>query len=180
MAKFKRVWKGSQTFVHDLYRLEVSTCLRNQSYKMGDPIIEKIEHKHFFHSVDRKGKKLTRSTITADHFHDIEVELNKAGEITAIKCGPAKRVTEKLVGPENFRKRVKSVESPSWIKHANEGIETITDEHTHEITYVTSEELSPGRIASSQNQDKVRFQAMQQSESKVTDDDTNSSGEDLG
>src|SRR5690606_13018774 len=54
--QFQRVYAKQQELDHDLYKLEVAHLRRNASYNDDAPVWEQIEHCHFFHSIDTRGR----------------------------------------------------------------------------------------------------------------------------
>ena len=118
----RRVLKGSETVFHDLYKLESSVMRKNVSYTKI-PVLEPIEHCHWFHSVDSNGKKLDRTHAVGGHYHKIELK-EIDGELTAT-CGPA----------------IYSIVSPNSPNGKRE-LSPDYDQHTHRVSYIRSEQVT--------------------------------------
>lgn len=142
-TKQSRVYRGQNTFDHDLYKLELGYFMRNRAFLDGDqPDWEKIEHVHHFHSIDSDGKRLTRCTAIAGHFHEMKLMHNHfdsdkrphvdapncwcfEGSPATYECGPAMREVRRKVSG----RMVKGVEALSY------------DPHTHSVSYVRSDRI---------------------------------------
>ena len=91
--------------------------------------LRKVEHCHFFHTVDSDGKELTNSSSIGGHFHKMEVVKDGDG-VPHVKC---------VSGPVRLAKK-KNRRTGKW--------EKITapindyDYHTHDIEYLKSEEIT--------------------------------------
>lgn len=133
-------WKGNSEFRHDLFKLELSNMLKNTSYKEGDPIIRNVEHVHFYHSKDSKGKEQTYSQPVGGHFHKVDMVMTVNGEITA-KCGPPFHYIRKKVRPGKFKKALSRI-----FYLDNRKDDDIHDDHTHKINYIHSEVLTEKKI----------------------------------
>lgn len=141
---FERIFKGHRKVIHDLFELKRAIFKQNVSYKFFSPQIVEIEHKHFFHSVDRKGLPNNVSSDNSGHFHYVELSADKDGKMK-VKCGPAMRkITKKVKGKE--RDVVEPVfygaEDINEIDPQTGKRVAIIDDHTHELEYVSAEELS--------------------------------------
>lgn len=149
-SKFKRVFHDQLSFVHDLFKAELSTMKKNVSFSAGSPQIEEVEHVHFYHSHDSSGTPQKYTSAIGGHFHEIihTVIDKKTGE-TKASCGPALRHTYKKFKNGKGKKVVDSIQY-----HNEENDTYIKDNHTHELTYMRSEEISSAtkkaRVASDQ------------------------------
>ena len=150
--KFQRVTKGNREFNHDLFKLGVANFKKNISLTPGDPQLIDVEHCHFFHSFDSRGREQIKCTPQAGHWHQIIVHRDEDGEIMMdengrpmIECGPPikhnykriKGAVRKVAGPVRFR---------GQDEFGNEGYSV--DDHTHEIIYIESEKLTSNRVKS--------------------------------
>lgn len=137
----KRIWKGMQTFIHDLFKAKVCKMKRNVSFVWGDPRIVDTEHTHFFHTFNSQGKPQKYTNTVGEHFHEIEWGEDDEGNLVA-RCGPPLRYgTHKM---PNGRK-VRRIEKVSWKDMSENSFNTegvIRDDHVHEMQYIRSEELS--------------------------------------
>lgn len=139
-----RVLKGTHTVMIDLFKLKVAKDRINVApSQVGDksavvdqdfePQYVDREHIHFFHSYDSSGKKQTKSTMIAGHFHPIEVIPAKgAGKHPTIKVGPAMKEVKR-----------KDPRTKKWViayQPADEGLEPGEEAHTHKWEYMWSQE----------------------------------------
>lgn len=128
----KRKIKGTTKLYSDLYKLNVSTMLKNVSWSEIPEMIP-VEHVHFFHTMDSSGKPLTTSTTIGGHYHKIEITpAENPNDPPIIKCisGPVKKVMKKIRG--KFTK----------VEVASEE----EDNHTHEVQYISSEHVTIRRM----------------------------------
>ena len=122
----KRVFGNSFEFKSDLFKLEVAECNLNKSWN-DIPMLESIEHVHFFHTYDSNGRKMARTNIVAGHFHVIEYQEQGADKPVKIisVSGPMHEVKRKVLGV--------------WKKVVEPISESLQDDHTHKITYRRTE-----------------------------------------
>lgn len=144
----KRIIRGTQKIHHDLFKLGVAKMLKNISYEDDSPELVKVEHVHFFHSVDSYGKPLNESTTIGGHFHPLEIIQNPGGIPTVI-CGPAQRRVRKKIG----KKEVAVVQDIEF-SDADHPI----DDHTHEMIYLGSQEINMREV----NVEAAQVEAMVQ------------------
>lgn len=131
----KVVYKGTQSFRHDLFRLSLASLKRNQSFKKGVVKIEEIQHSHFFHTFDSNGRAQTHCTPTGGHFHEVKWEVGADGILIA-SCGPALRHVYKKRGGQQR----KITELVKWDDEVNDKV--VVDSHTHDVVYAWSEEIT--------------------------------------
>lgn len=161
MAKPKTItrnFKKNNSVMHDLYKLQVAPMMKNMAMDAEDgvevsPEFIKLEHCHIYHTVDSKGQPQTQCSPIGGHFHIIEVVTPGDGENPPVlKCsGPKKYVRDRITK----KKRIVPYEKD----YADHNGRTFTDDHTHEITYVSSEEFKPRQI----NMEATKFVAHIQS-----------------
>lgn len=117
--EIKRRLKGERTIFHDLFRLEEKEVLKDIGWDA--PKMEKFNHKHFFHTVDSDGKEQVYCTPSLGHTHEVKiVGQDESGE-PIVEVGPAIVVIKK--------KGIKQAHAYRY------------DKHTHDATYLYSEEL---------------------------------------
>lgn len=135
----KRVFKESLEFFSDLFKLEAEKALKylgwtedgkNHPYDENGQTINDwiaVEHCHFFHTVDSKGRVNDYCAPTNGHFHKMEVKRDSNGDILEAKCvsGPLKMKT--------FKKFGKMVKEPAPVNEH--------DKHVHKTFYVRSSKL---------------------------------------
>jgi hypothetical protein len=127
-AEQKRIFGNNFEFKSDLFKLEVAECNLNKSWN-DIPMLESIEHVHFFHTYDSNGRKMARTNIVAGHFHVIEYEEqggDKPVKILSVS-GPMHEVKRKVLG--------------RWQKVAESISDTLQDDHTHKISYRRTERV---------------------------------------
>jgi hypothetical protein len=120
--KLERVYAKQQELDHDLFRLKIATFTRNASYNENNPIYEHIEHTHFYHSIDSRGRRMDFSSKVGGHFHRVEIKPDGSA----------------VCGPPVHEVKVK--------KHGRISTEYRTngfDNHTHEVEYRFSEKIRP-------------------------------------
>ena len=126
-----RVLKQTTTLHHDLYILGEAKMLKDTSIgKTGDPeMMVPVKHQHFFHTIDSTGRTLTECSPIGGHFHEMKVVQGKDGEPPKVVCasGPMQWAKKKVHG------KWKRVKVP--VNHY--------DDHTHEVEYLHSEEVTP-------------------------------------
>ncbi len=121
MAKAKRTIKGSVQVHHDLFKLLPANFQKNV-HLPHQPRWVPVEHCHFFHTRDSKGKKLKYCSSVGGHAHEVEYWVDENGELKA-KCGPP------IINVKGDRK----VAFPN-------------DDHTHEVEYFHSEEVTARQV----------------------------------
>lgn len=128
-----RVFRSQTTLHHDLFLLSPESMLKDiRLNKEGIPDREEtvaVKHQHFFHTIDSAGRKQDTCSPIGGHFHVMEVIDNGPNDPPTVKCvsGPMRWGIKRVNGKN------KKVPVP-----ANE-----YDDHTHDITYVQSEMITP-------------------------------------
>lgn len=137
--------RNQQVIVHHLFKTMISKFLKDLSFGSENMRIDQIEHVHHYHSVNSMGHAQKYTTMVGGHFHEVHWNVDPAtGDIVA-KCGPA---LKKVV--KNTPRGTKTSVEP--LKFYNkEHDQHFVDDHTHEITYVGSDELSIANIQNIQN-----------------------------
>lgn len=135
-----RIFNKTTNLMHDLIKLGVAHAKKyigfaEDGHKTRDPERFRgewvtVEHCHFFHSIDSRGRPQDKSTPTNGHFH--EMTIIKPGTDTSpavYKFGPPKKfVFDKM----SNRKIIVAVPF---------------DDHTHEPEYIRSGELKPRNLS---------------------------------
>lgn len=125
-----RVYGHEITIESDLFKLKLSTCNKNVAIQdSGQVDLEKVEHIHFWRTVDSDGKKQTYCAPVAGHFHEIKFKDNGKNEPVEILSvsGPLK------MGLTKVRGQIKTVPVPLH--------EDLEDNHTHEVEYLKSHKV---------------------------------------
>lgn len=131
--------RGEKVLQHHLFESDVKNCLKNVSYNPKEPRLEGVPHKHFFHTIDSRGRRLSESSIILNHFHKIEWGMDTdTGDLYA-KSGPAMRMA--TIHHDDGNTEV----MPERVGWKSRG-KTQYDEHTHEWTYVDTEEFTPNSL----------------------------------
>lgn len=136
-AQPKIVYKNERELIHHLFRAEPAKMLKNKSYQKGVVRLERVEHTHFFHTIDSSGRTKTRTNEVGGHFHEVTWHVDEqTGELVAT-CGPA--VHKVMRG--RFPNRKTHIEPVKYVE-GESPYETIhADEHTHTMTYRWSEKI---------------------------------------
>lgn len=122
----QRVFAKDRILIHDLYKLNVATMLKNISWT-DVPDHVKIEHCHFFHTIDSDGKVQTTSNAVGGHFHEMEV-VPTSGGVAVVKCGPPMK---------HGKVKVRGVWKKTSVPYDDE------DNHVHDVQYISSCEIKP-------------------------------------
>lgn len=152
--KINRRQKGEMSYTHDLFKLKVATSLHNVSYRKFKPQLEKMDHVHFFHSHDRNGNTQKYCSMNAGHFHEITTSVDKDGNLKAT-CGPALRWEDSKSKSGKLKKELKTI---GWYDEDKD--QDILDDHTHEVTYSHSEEISDNKMRAQVQEDADRLQKL--------------------
>lgn len=128
--------RESQKVKTHTFKLVVEKMLKNTAFHPGLVHPNWIEHCHIFHSVNSQGKPQEKSSKTGGHYHEISWWVEKDGSLRA-ECGPplckkARRVKNKGTIYETKPVQFWDEENEKWI----------VDNHTHDIRYLHSNELS--------------------------------------
>lgn len=153
--------KGAISFRHDLYKMALAEAKKNVSYKKYVPELQQVPHTHFFHSHDMRGRPNAYCQPVAGHFHAVTPRVGPNGEMLA-DCGPPLRKVERTV-QGGFARTV--IEPVAYIDGPNQ--KTIVDDHRHQVDYVHSEEISPGRIQAQQRQDAAKLKELSASDNEA-------------
>lgn len=132
-------WKNQRAFRHDLFKLELAKMKKNTSWIKARPNLIDAEHVHFYHSHSSSGTAQKYSVSVGGHFHEITPFIDSEGNLAA-KCGPALRKVDKKLSNGT----TKTIIEPIVYRHEEEG--EMRDDHTHEITYMASETMSPQKV----------------------------------
>ena len=138
-AEPKVMLRNQQVLHHHLFKAQVATCKKNMAFRKGELNIQNLEHAHFFHTIDSNGRTQTRTNASCGHFHYIEWGTDDDGNLIAT-CGPAIKEYTLLKGGRTYKKE-KALSWPGVDQGGNEI--TVTDEHTHDMVYIGSDEIRP-------------------------------------
>lgn len=129
-------FRDQMTINSHCFKLLATLMKKNTSWQKGVVILDTIEHGHYFHSHNSWGMPQKLCSAVGGHFHEIEWFVDEQGNMKA-KCGPAlKKEFRRL--PNGLSKT-----SHAQIKFEDKINEkTILDNHTHEIEYQHSSNLS--------------------------------------
>lgn len=142
---FERVFNGFQEIISDTFRLKTAKAAKNLAWQQNTYDIDYIDHQHYFHTFDRRGRESEYSTPTAGHFHKVEIKRNEAGDIVDVVCGPpvakrpvkrGHRYVQKVVSYLKWWQEDNSVDGGFW-KH---------DEHTHDMQYLKSSKIKQSEV----------------------------------
>lgn len=128
--------KSQQKIWHDRYELLPSTGKKNVGIDGRAPKLEQYDHRHFFHTVDSRGRKQTTSAPLAGHFHVMELvtPASADGKTAAVyKCSPPLKYVRKR---DHMTGQWKREVAPA----------TQYDNHTHDVVLRESNEIEPRKI----------------------------------
>ena len=119
------------------FKASLEEGLKNVSYKVNAPIINKYGHTHYFRNIDSNLKPQKETATISGHFHEVEwVDTPDGPKVS--KCGPP--MTYKYVTRAGgVQKRVKV--QVGWEDQTGDENQKLLDKHTHSFDYVHSEEL---------------------------------------
>lgn len=145
-------------FRHDVFMSDAKDAVRNVSFQHLKPELVRVPHKHVYHSHNNQGKKLLKTGSAAGHWHNVEHYVDpRTGEIIA-KCGPAMHEVTLVTQTGRVISRVEQVSFEE--EKQNGDIVRHVDDHTHELTYLGSEELSPLGIQKDLKEQRAAAAAM--------------------
>lgn len=140
--------KGDKVILHRLFESDIQNCLKNVSYTPKQPDLRPMPHKHFFHTCDSRGRKLSVSSMIMNHYHDITWGIDPDTGTLWCKSGPAlQMVTKRYEG--GMSETVP--EQPSWSDFKNK---VQKDEHVHVWEYVDSEQFTANGLEARRKADR--------------------------
>lgn len=83
--KINRIYSNNMLIDSDLFKLEVQMMQKNMAINSKKPVIENIEHCHFYRTFDSNGRQTNRCNYVGGHTHEIKVITDKEGNLKA-KC----------------------------------------------------------------------------------------------
>lgn len=151
--------RNQMAVIHHLFKAELGKFLKDlTSWKLGQPSLTHVEHVHFFHTVSSQGVAQRFTNAVGGHFHEVTWGVDAEGNLQA-KCGPPlKKVgrpgpngTTRFENiPIKFHDKVGSVEGKPNTDYV--------DTHTHVMTYLGSDELSPAKVSAAQAAQRSQLQ----------------------
>ena len=141
----KRVFRETQEFYHDLFKLEVSKMLKWVGHRQDSKEWFKnprsgeknkdwleLEHTHVFHTINSNGQIQYYCAPVGGHFHRMKV-VRKDNGVPEVVCdsGPLKFETKKVAG------KFEKVEVPA----------TEFDNHKHKVDYVRSDQVKRTQLS---------------------------------
>lgn len=160
--------RSQQTIYHHLFKAQLGKFMKDVSYGQEEMKLDSIEHVHHFHSVNSMGHSQKYTNTIGGHFHEVTWSVDqKTGEPIA-KCGPPLKKV-----PKNTARGVKiNIEQLQFFNKEDKTY--IKDPHTHEMTYMGTDELSSAYVQDLQKQN-ASFIASQEpkktSEATITSSD---------
>ena len=145
-----RIFSKQTNLMHDLYKLGMARCKKyigfaEDGHRSVDPARNpsdwvSVEHCHFFHTIDSRGREQNKCTPTNGHFHEMELVQEATETDPAVyRFGPAKKfVFDKM----SNRKII---------------VDVPFDNHTHEAIYLRSEQLQPRNLSAEAAQKASQF-----------------------
>lgn len=140
--------RGTSTFWTHHFKCEVESMMKNKSWQFGVIDLVKMEHSHLYHTKNSQGRPRQYTAPVGGHFHEVTVSEDEDGNLVG-KCGPALHEVYKKLKNGKMKKTVEPV---SWYDAEREMF--LKDDHSHKITYIDSENLSPDKIKRMQQQNQ--------------------------
>ncbi len=123
---------------HHLFKGKVAVALKRD--KFGPIPIKRIEHVHYFHTVNSQGQPQRHCAAVAGHIHEWSWSINPlSGELEA-KCGPPLKKTQKI--SKNGTSKVVYEQITMGDDEGNRH----TDSHTHDMEYIASQRLTQAMV----------------------------------
>lgn len=144
-----RKMKGELDVYHDLFKLEVERVGKNIAVPGSQPLLVGIDHCHYYHSVNSRGKKQADCTPIAGHTHKVTYHKDDNGDLVGECSGPYSRQLIKLANGTR----------------AERVMPTKGDNHTHKVTYQNSSVFKMKDI----NPDAVKHASYYLSPDQVTE-----------
>jgi len=145
-ATSNRRFKRHNSVMHDLYKLEAAPMLKNMAMDPPSSDVQiapefiRLEHCHIYHTVDSKGQPQSNCSPIGGHFHVIEVVTPGDGDNPPVlRCSGPKKMARHPVTK-------KAIMVPYEREHFDANGNPYTDDHTHKITYISSEEFKPRKV----------------------------------
>lgn len=158
VASIDRVFRGQQKVHHDLFKLTLAKMKKNVGIDEQVPDIEKVDHVHFYRTVDSNGKALLASAPVGGHHHNVKILFDQKGNIQIAHDQNGKPILDEDGKPfvmaeisEPLR-WVKKKKGKRWVRFEeqmrigkiDDGGEL--DEHTHQIVYLRSQMIDVRNI----------------------------------
>lgn len=145
--------KGTKKLHHHLFASDVVACKKNVSYVPKNPDLQPLEHKHFFHTMDMRGRKLHVSSFSGAHYHDMTWSIDpETGNLIA-KSGPPMRMTTNRFEDGTFETVPEQVH---WLDKRNK---PTFDTHTHEWEYIVTEEFTAQSVEAQRTANRADLEA---------------------
>lgn len=146
--------RGTERIFHHLFKGQVSKFLKNLSWKKDNPNLTKVEHVHFFHTVNSHGIPQKFTQAVGGHFHEVQWSTDDQGNLIA-KCGPPLKKVG-YPGPDGLTQWVnEEIKFHDAVGSMGKRGATYVDDHTHEMVYMGSDELSPQSIRQTQTANRA-------------------------
>jgi hypothetical protein len=156
----KIVYRSTKQFRHDLFKALACTYFKNTSWRKGVVQLDPIEHAHHFHSHNQYGMAQEYTNSVGGHFHKVEVQVAADGTLVAVCGKPLRKIQRRL---RNGTVKTEIVE----VAFFDDEKGTIKDDHTHTMTYMGSDMLSPMQYRPPVMSEPVGAQGAQYEDSTV-------------
>lgn len=163
-----KVRRGFRLMEVNRFKLLTAYAKKNDSYKYGLPQLDDVPHVHWFRDVnDKNGQPQKYATMAVGHTHEIVVDWSRTQNVEVtyedgtkqmfmdqpvVICKPAVKENRYIIDPS--RPAVKKIEPVSWFRNPMLGDDPrhhilgdkVIDNHTHQIVYLDTEELTFQKI----------------------------------
>lgn len=129
-------FRDQMTINSHCFKLLPTQMKKNTSWQKGIVILDHMEHGHYYHSHNSWGMPQEICSHVGGHFHKIEWFVDAQGNMKA-KCGPAQKKDQKRL--PNGLSKTSNIDI-KFMDKINDKV--IVDDHTHEIEYQHSSNLS--------------------------------------
>ncbi len=154
-----RVMRGTRSWSQDVFKLKVASRLFNMAWKTYRPQLIEQEHCHFYRSVNDQGVTNEYSTAIGGHFHKIEVEWNPDGTLKRTFCGPPLHKAQ--VTMPGSKRKVTRITQIYFEKETENGeVVRIEDNHSHEMDYIHTDEISPQKREAMRGEESVKVKSL--------------------
>ena len=146
--------KGQRKLQHHLFESDVRDCKKNVSYMPKQPRLEPMPHKHFFHTIDNRGRKLHVSSMSNGHYHDVTWKMNPATGVMEAEAGPAKKLATRRYEDGT------SETVPEDVQWQDVKGNIFKDDHKHVWTYIDTEEFTASSLDARREQNRADMAKM--------------------
>lgn len=147
-------FRSQQTIFHHLFKAEIAKFLKDLSFGQESMRIDEIAHVHHFHNVNSMGHAQKYTTTVGGHFHEVTWTVDPTTGYPVAKCGPAMKKLTK-----NTPRGSKTTVEPMKFYNKDHD-QWVADNHTHDMTYLGTDELSTATVQQTQQKNAEMIASM--------------------